>query len=125
MQKIDIETLALRPFPTSPLPPHRLLIPLESLEAVFDESVEMQIEFERIWIEHICEGVAYLFSWRGEPRATVLVVMDGNEITHVEVQSRGGSRIEGDGFRPIASVLEELCHRAGFRLWQRDGVTTH
>lgn len=41
---------------------------------MFREAAITGVEFDLFWYDSVEEGVAYLFSWLGEPRSTVLVV---------------------------------------------------
>lgn len=47
-----------------------------------------------------------------ETPATLLLVIKGKKVTHVECQTQGGRRVVGDEFVPIGIVLEQLCARA-------------
>ena len=125
MPRIDLERLMLRPFPVPPIRFHPLLRPLNSVSAIAEDAEEIGIAFEALWIENVYEEVAYFFSWCGEPRATLLVVINGNAVSHVECQGMGGRKIEGDEFQPIGRVLQELCREGGFRLWERSTSTDH
>src|SRR5258708_17354727 len=98
MPRINLERLMLRSFPVSPIRLHPLLKPLNSVSAIAEDAEEMNIAFETLWIENVYESVAYFFSWRGDPRATVLLVIDGNSIAHVECQGAGVRKIQGDEF---------------------------
>ncbi len=125
MSRIDLERLMLRPFPESPLRPHPLLTPLGSVSAIAEDAEKMNIAFETLWIENVYEGVAYFFSWRGEPRATVLIVVNDDRVTHVECQGQGGRKIESNEFQPIGAVLQTLCRHAGLKLWERARTMEH
>lgn len=125
MRRIDLERLMLRPFPASPVRPHPLLRSLDSVAAIADDAEEMDIAFETLWVENVYEDVAYFFSWWDQPRATVLMVVDGNRVTHVECQGRGGRKIEGDESQPIGRVLQELCREAGLWLWEHVPAAEH
>jgi len=125
MTSPDLERLMLHPFPPSPLPTHSLMQPLSSAFAIAEDAEEMSFTFESWWVERVYEGVAYFFRWTGNTRATVLLVIDRDRVTHVECQGCGGTKIEGSEFQPIGRVLQELCHQAGLRLWEHDRAREH
>ena len=57
-------------FPPPPIPGNELLIPITSWEAMYAETRVTGVEFEQFWFDSVQDGVAYFFSWLGDPRAS-------------------------------------------------------
>lgn len=66
------------PFPPSPIPTQPPLHPLDSVAAIHAEALKMNncIGQDR-YIERVVQARSYLFSWRGDERATVEIRPDG------------------------------------------------
>lgn len=102
------------PFPPPPIEASDFLLPITSWEDMFIEMRITGVDFDAFWDESIEEGVAYFFRWVGSPRATVLVVWDDEQPTHIECRTCGDRQISDDEAQPIIDDVVRLFHEAGF-----------
>ncbi|MBN8454647.1 hypothetical protein, partial [Accumulibacter sp.] len=58
-------------FPPPPVVASEALVPITSWPDMFRETAVTGVEFDLFWYDRVNEGVAYFFSWIGEPRSTV------------------------------------------------------
>jgi len=101
-------------FPPPPVNGNDLLVPITSWVELFCETQVTGIELEEFWLEHIDAGVAYLFRWLGEPRATVLVIWTDERPTHIECRTLGDSPVTEVDSEPIIAEVTKLFRDAGF-----------
>jgi hypothetical protein len=69
---------------------------------MYRETQVTGVEFDAFWLESANEGVACFFSWTGGVRATVLVVLDDEEILHLECRGEGDRLLSAEAVAPIA-----------------------
>ena len=92
-------------FPPSPVAASELLVPITSWPEMYQETAVTQVEFDLFWYDSVQARVAYFFSWRGEPRATVLVVWGDGGPTHIECRKVGDTvTSEAESIAIIAEV---------------------
>ena len=101
-------------FPPPPVNGNDLLVPITTWVELFHETQVTGIELEEYWIEHVEVGVAYLFRWLGEPRATVLVVWNDEGPTHIECRTFGDSLVTAVESESIIAEVTKLFRDAGF-----------
>ncbi len=100
-------------FPPPPIEGSELLVPIRSWPELFCENLVTKVEFDEFWEKSVEEGVAYFFSWFGEPRATVLVIWDEDyRPTHIESRKIGGSFVYYQEAKPIQAEVEKLFREA-------------
>jgi hypothetical protein len=97
------------------------LSPITSWEDMFIEMKTTGVDFDAFWDESIEEGVAYFFRWVGSPRATVLVVWDDEQPTHIECRTYWDKLLSEAEAQPILMEVTRLFHEAGY--WRN--VTQH
>jgi len=102
------------PFPPPPIEASEFLSPITSWEDMFIEMRITGVDFDAFWDESIEEGVAYFFRWVGSPRATVLVVWDDEQPTHIECRTCGDRLLSDDEAQPIIEDVVRLFHEVGF-----------
>jgi hypothetical protein len=113
--KVDV------PFPSPPIEASENLLPITSWADMFIEMRITGVDFDAFWDESIEEGVAYFFRWIGHPRATVLVVWDDEQPTHIECRTYGDIELSDELAQPIIQDVIGLFHKAGY--WSK--VTCH
>jgi hypothetical protein len=101
-------------FPPPPIPGDDLLIPITSWEAIYAETQVTGVEFEQFWFDSVEDGVAYFFSWLGEPRATVLIVWTDEGPTHIESRTFGDQEVSSDESRAIVASVIVQFRKAGY-----------
>lgn len=101
-----------------------MLRPLVSHDELKAEAKVTGIAVERFWINRVSDGVAYFYSWHGEPRSTILVVHEPREreVPFIEVRTFGDMPVEGPHFRQIAESVSSVYSAAGYKTW--DGNRT-
>ncbi len=101
-------------FPPPPIAASELLVPIVSWPEMFREATITGVEFDLFWYDSVEEGVAYFFSWLGEPRSTVLVVWADDAPTHIEC--RKWKDILGAPMEcvPIITEVTQMFRSAGF-----------
>lgn len=104
----------LNHFPPSPVQGSSLLRPITSWTQLHDERKATKVEYGMFWDESVHAGVAYFFRWLGEPRATVLTVVAGKELTHVEARKAGDLDLTVAEALPITREVKSAFARAGF-----------
>ncbi|MDZ4157720.1 MAG: hypothetical protein U1E09_14290 [Methylococcales bacterium] len=103
-------------FPPAPVEGSAHIAPIRSWAEMFQETQITGVEFEEFWYESVEEGVAYFFSWLGNPRCTVLVVWDEKEPTCIECRKVGDQLVTEIEGAPIHAEVTQLFRSAGF--WQ-------
>lgn len=101
-------------FPPPPVAASELLVPITSWPEMIRETAATGVEFDLFWYDSIEERVAYFFSWRGEPRATVLVVWDDGGPTHIECRKVGDTVTSEMESRPIIAEVTHMFRSAGY-----------
>ena len=101
-------------FPPSPVAASELLVPITSWPEMFRETAVTGVEFDLFWYDSVEKGVAYFFSWRGEPRATVLVVWSDSGPTHIECRKVGDTVTSESESMSIIAEVTQLFRSAGF-----------
>ena len=91
-------------FPQPPIPGSELLIPITSWESMYAETQVTGVEFEQFWFDSVEEGMAYFFSWLGDPRATVLIVWTDEGPTHIESRTFGDTVVIGTGANAVVAT---------------------
>lgn len=110
--KVDV------PFPPPPIEATEFLTPVTSWEDMFIEMRTTSVDFDAFWDESVEDGVAYFFRWTGLPRATVLVVWDDEQPTHIECRTYGEVLLSGEQASEIvAEVVAQFC-KSGF--WRNE-----
>jgi hypothetical protein len=101
-------------FPPSPVAASELLVPISSWPEMVRETAITGVEFDLFWYDSVEEGVAYFFSWLGEPRSTVLVVWNDKEPTHIECRKVGDLVASNTETLPIVAAVTYMFRSAGF-----------
>jgi hypothetical protein len=83
---------------------------------MFHEKQVTGVEFDEFWYESVEEGVAYFFSWLGNPRSTVLVVWNDKEPTYIECRKVGDQLASEIEAASIHAEITQLFRNAGFWL---------
>jgi hypothetical protein len=68
------------------------------------------MEFDLFWYESVASGVACFYRWLGKVRATVLVVLDGDCIRHIECCGVGGDTLPAVEAEPIVEHVARALH---------------
>lgn len=102
-------------FPPPPIAASARLVPLASWYEVVQEANCTGIEFDDFWLDSVHEHVAYLFSWRGPARATVLAVWEDDELKHVECRTIGDRLCSPDDSAVIEAEIKRLFGLAKFK----------
>lgn len=102
-------------FPAPPFASSALLTPLVSLIELRLDCVRMRISLDDVWIRDVVDEIAYFYSWRGRPSATLLVVHSENEIFWLELQGSGERRLTLKETTPILNEAHRLIRLAGLR----------
>ena len=100
-------------FPVPSLPSPSLLQPIRSWEEMYREVLVTGVEFDAFWYESVSEGAACFFRWMGEPRATVLVVLGPDELSHIECRRRGDVELSPAESLPIILEVTQLFRAVG------------
>lgn len=95
-------------FPAPPVAGSKLLMPIRSWEEMHRETQEVGVEFDGFWLDSVQEGVAYFFRWLGKPRATVLVIWQGDRVTHVECRKVGDLEVTDSEMAPVNAELSRI-----------------
>jgi hypothetical protein len=103
-------------FPPPPVEGSELLVPITTWAEMFRETEVTGVEFEEFWDKQVNDGVAYFFSWLGEPRSTVLVVWDDERPTHIECRKGGDLLFSAAESDQIVAEVTYLFRKSGF--WQ-------
>ncbi len=103
-------------FPPPPVEATKLLAPITTWPNMFREAEVTGIIFDEFWYDCVEDGVAYFFSWLGEPRSTVLVVWNDKMPTHIECRKKGDLPATADESEHIIAEVTLLFRNAGF--WQ-------
>ena len=106
-------------FPPPPVEASELLVPITTWAEMFRETEFTGVKIDEFWYNCVEDGVAYFFSWRGEPRSTVLVIWDNERPTHIECRKSGELLASADESERIIAEVTQLFRNAGF--W-RDNV---
>lgn len=101
-------------FPQPPIQGSELLIPITSWESMYAETQVTGVEFEQFWFDSVEEGVAYFFSWLGDPRATALIVWTDDGPTHIECRTFGDQEVSSDESRAIVATVIVQFRKAGY-----------
>ena len=101
-------------FPPPPVTTTPLLVPITSWADMHRETAITGVQFDLFWYDLVQEGVAYFFSWSGEPRATVLVVWDISGTTHIECCKAGDVPATATECLPIIAEVTQVFRKAGF-----------
>jgi hypothetical protein len=96
-----------KPFPPAPMSASARLRPLDSWQSIYREAQVTGIEFDAFWYEAAADGICYFFSWLGEPRSTVLVILDEERVTHVECRKVGDLLMTDAETAPILAELAD------------------
>jgi hypothetical protein len=115
------DTKAKAAFPPPPVAASELLVPITSWPQMFRETATLGVEFDLFWYDSVEEGVAYFFSWLGEPRSTVLVVWSDEGPTHIECRKVNDLLATPSECLPIIAEVTQMFRRAGF--WR--GTANH
>jgi hypothetical protein len=110
-----------RCFSAAPVQGTDHLVPITTWAEMFGETQVTGVVFDEFWYESVEEGVAYFFSWLGNPRSTVLVVWNEEEPTHIECRKVGDELASDTEAAPIHAEVIQLFRSAGF--WESQ--TTH
>ncbi len=108
------DTEAKAAFPPPPVTGSELLVPITSWSEMFRETAITGVEFDLFWYDSVEEGVAYFFSWLGEPRSTVLVVWSYKEPTHIECRKGNDLLASPAESLPIIAEVTHMFRSAGF-----------
>ena len=120
----DLESGSLaRKLPRSPIQHTASLRPLTSLAALRREEKVTGVEFPVCWLESIADDIASVFAWLGKPRATVMVIRSGRELTFIECRKHADKVLTPDEAAPIMKELFEAFRVAGYELCRKE--TTH
>lgn len=114
MKSRATDTKAKAAFPPAPVAATELLIPITSWPEMHREAAVTGVEFDLFWYDSVEEGVAYFFSWMGEPRSTVLVVWNDEGPTHIECRKVGDLQASSTESQPIIAAVTHLFRSAGF-----------
>jgi len=101
-------------FPSAPIQGSSYLVPIRSWAGMHQEIKITGVVFDEFWYESVEEGVAYFFSWLGNPRCTVLVVWDDTEPTHIECRKIGDQLVSENEAETIRSEIIHEFRKAGF-----------
>lgn len=115
------DTKANGTFPPAPVKGSASLVPITTWAEMFSETQVTGVNFDEFWYESVEEGVAYFFSWFGNPRSTVLVVWNDKEPTHIECRKVGDQLASEIEAAPIHAEVTQLFRNAGFWL----SLSTH
>ncbi len=107
-------------FPRSPIEGTERLVPIKSWLEMFGEAQVTGVQFDEYWSESVEAGVAYFFRWLDRPRATVLVVWNMEQPTHIECRTIGDALVSDTEAVPIVAEVTHLFRSAGF--WQGQSV---
>ena len=102
------DTKANAGFPPAPVAASEMLVPITSWAEMFRETAITSVEFDLFWHDSVEEGAAYFFSWRGEPRSTVLVVWNDEGPTHIECRKVGDLLASEMESLPIIEAVTRL-----------------
>lgn len=102
-------------FPPSPVAGTAFLRPLRSWREVYEENKVTETEFDAFWYQSVIDGIAYFYSWLGEPRATVLVVRDNAGGLFVECRTVGDRHLSSDESAPIVEHVTKAYSTIGTR----------
>lgn len=111
------DTKARAVFPPAPVGASDFLVPITSWPEMFRETEATGVEFDLFWYDKVEEGVAYFFSWLGEPRSTVLVVWDEDGPTHIECRKGNDLLATEAESMPIIAAITHMFRGAGF--WRK------
>jgi hypothetical protein len=84
------------------------------------ETAVTNVEFDLFWLESVEAGVAYFFSWLGEPRCTVLVVWNSEQPTHIECRRLNDIEVPATDSLPILLEITQAFRHAGF--WHEEPI---
>jgi len=101
-------------FPPPPVTATPLLAPITSWADMHSETATTGVQFELFWYDRVQDGVAYFFSWSGEPRCTVLVVWDNSGTTHIECRKTGDLPATPTECLPIIAEVTQAFRTVGF-----------
>jgi hypothetical protein len=101
-------------FPPPPVEASELLVPITTWSEMFRETKFTGVKIDEFWYDSVEDGVAYFFSWLGEPRSTVLVIWDDERPTHIECRKVGGLLASVDESERIIAEVTQLFRNAGF-----------
>lgn len=114
MKNKATDTEAKAAFPPAPIAATDLLVPITSWPEMHRETAATGVEFDLFWYDSVNEGVAYFFSWMGEPRSTVLVVWNDKEPTHIECRKVGDLPASSAESQPVIAAVTKLFRDAGY-----------
>jgi len=101
-------------FPPPPVEASELLEPITTWSEMFHEAKFTGVKIDEFWYDSVEDGVAYFFSWLGEPRSTVLVIWDDERPTHIECRKVGDLLASADESERIIAEVTLLFCNAGF-----------
>ncbi|HJW27104.1 MAG TPA: hypothetical protein VJ576_19595 [Rhodocyclaceae bacterium] len=107
------DTRADSDFPPPPIRGSERLVPITSWHGMVCETAVTGVEFDEYWYEGVESGVVYFFRWLDGPRATVLVVCDGQHPVHIECRSLGAALVPEREAEPILAEVTHLFREAG------------
>lgn len=102
-------------FPRSPIKGTTKLIPITSWLELRRERKKTRVEYDLFWDDSVHEGVAYFFCWLGRPRATVLAIWEGKDLTHIEGRKVGDIPLSRTETRQVTAEVVRAFTQAGFR----------
>ncbi len=114
MKKKSNDTEVRTAFPPPPIAASELLVPITSWPEMFREATITGVEFDLFWYDSVKDGVAYFFSWLGEPRSTVLVVWTDDAPTHIECRKWKDILATPMECVPIITEVTQMFRSAGF-----------
>ena len=114
MKRRANDTEAKASFLPPPVAASELLVPIASWPEMFRETAITGVEFDLFWYDSVEEGVAYFFSWLGEPRSTVLVVWNDEGTRHIECRKGNDLPATPTECLPIIAEVTQMFRSAGF-----------
>lgn len=108
------EASLLEPWPPPPIPTFSPLFPITSWAEMHAETLATGVEFDNFWLESVDAGVAYFFRWLGEPRATVLAIWEGRNLTLVEYRGVGDRDLKPEESLGIVEAVHQAFRNAAF-----------
>jgi hypothetical protein len=73
------------------------------------------VAYDLFWDDSVQDGVAYFFQWLGQPRATILAVWEGKQLTHIEGRKSDDVALSDAEAKPIIAEVVRAFAGAGFR----------
>lgn len=101
-------------FPDCPITGTAHLVPITSWLQMHAERKVTGVDYDLFWDDALSDGVAYFFSWRAKPRATVLVVWEGRMLSHIECRKACDELVPEAEALPILTDVVHAFSAAGF-----------